>query len=945
MKRFRSTGMKNKLLFTVILYVFSHIEADAQFSWKRLGGWGNGFTGISWVNDEVGYIAGPQIILKTVDGGLSWVEQEPPTKTTMLGIDFFDENIGLIVGENGEIYRTSDGGRNWNLIRLASTVRLQKVAFLNQNRVYAIGDNGDVFRSTNSGLTWARQNIGLNVNLTGLFFLNQDIGYIAAANGQIARTLNGGNTWTLLSSGQTDVLNDIYFVDGLVGYAVGNRGLVLKTTDAGQQWFRLNSGTERDLLSVSFSRMNTSSGVITGRNATILRTVNAGLTLDGINVNNTQDYADVHFRGNTNVVFAVGSNGFVMSSINAGNTWTLRLSGVDVDYTGVKFRTDNLGYIIGKNGRFFVTSNGGNTLVDRSRPLSITFHDIDFPSNNFGYIGGDAGTVLRTGNSGTNWSSLNVGTTQSINGLFFYANSVGYAVGDGGYIRRTVDSGVSWQKLSESNTTNDLVDYAGFGLLVGVVIGKGGYVGRSQELSDWQQISLATAEDLNAIKVLDLTTGIIVGNKGTIFKTVDEGRTWRKITVPFTQNLTAVDFLDEQVGFIAGERGLILRTRDSGETWERMETGTFQNFTGISFGNLSKGYAVGEKGTFFDYACQVPATPTLIFGEERVCISQQVYTIQETAGIDETFEWRVDGGTILHGQGTSRIVVRWDTPGRNAVLVRAKNDCGNGATRGLEVVVSTTPQTIPEIVGEGAVCINASTVYELPNFPGTVYIWTVTGGLIREGQGTHRVVVNWTNLAQQTLTVTPENPCGRGQTFTKSIRVQQPPAQPSVITGPSTVAFTQEVYEVQAIANVNFQWAINGAGGRVVAGQGTNRATIRWEREGSFEVTVTPMNECETGTARSYTVTVNLITSLTQEKKQAVILVYPNPTQGPVTIAVTGDGPITKLSFVNALGQLTKEIIPKNNEHMFRVEHLPRGMYSVIIRTAQGVYYRKVLVE
>lgn len=937
--------MKHTFIFALAILLFSYSVSFGQQSWKRLGGWGNSFTGISWVTDELGFIAGPQIILKTIDGGLSWVEQEPPTKTQMNGIDFFDENLGLIVGENGEIYRTTNGGAQWSLIQIATNARLKSVAFLNQNRVYAVGDNGDVYRSTNGGLSWVRQNIGINANLNNLFFHSQDTGYIAASNGQVARTFNGGNNWTLLSTAQTDAINDIHFISGTVGYAVGNRGVVLKTENAGQQWTRLNSGTERDLLSVSFSRLNPNQGVITGRNATIIRTINGGLTLDGINVNNAENYVDVKFRGNTSVVFAVGTNGFVISSINAGNSWTLRLSGRDVDYTGVKFRTDNLGYIIGTNGRFFVTSNGGNTLVDRSRPLSVTFKDIDFPSNNFGYISGDAGTVLRTSNSGANWSSLNLDNSRSINGLFFYANTIGYAVGDRGYIVRTVDSGLTWQKLSESNTTVDLVDYGGFGFLVGIVIGKGGFIARSFELSDWEQIPSSTTEDLNAIKVMDDTTGIVVGNRGTILKTIDEGKTWKKINVPFTQNLTGVDFLDEQVGFISGERGLILRTRDSGETWEQMETGTFQNFTGISFGNLSKGYAVGEKGTFFDYDCQVPATPTVIFGEDRICLSQQVYTIQETAGIDEEFEWRIDGGTIMEGQGSNRIVVRWDSPGRNAVLVRAKNECGNGATRGLEVIVSTTPQTIPDIAGEGVVCLNTMGIYELDNIPGSTYIWTVTGGLIMLGQGTNQVVVQWTSMNQQTLTVTPENPCGRGQTFSKTIRVLQPPAQTSVITGPDIVAFTEEIYEVQAVPNINYQWRVTSNGGRVVAGQGTNRATIRWEREGNFEVVVAGMNECEMGPERSFPVMVNLITSIGRETIGGGIKVYPNPSPGQVNIDLADVSDVRKITFVNALGQISREIAPAAETSLMRVEELPRGMYTILIQTREQTFSRKLIVN
>jgi photosystem II stability/assembly factor-like uncharacterized protein len=159
--------------------------------------------------------------------------------------------------------------------------------------------------------------------------------------------------------------------------------------------------------------------VILGENATILRTVNAGTTIDGININNTQNYLSVSFRRASNVVFAVGENGFVIFSNNSGGSWGVRLSGRDKDYMGTQFRTANLGYIIGAEGLVLSTSNGGNTLVDRSRPLSVTFNDLAFTTNAFGYIAGDEGILLRTTNSGGNWTSLTPGTTESINGFIF----------------------------------------------------------------------------------------------------------------------------------------------------------------------------------------------------------------------------------------------------------------------------------------------------------------------------------------------------------------------------------------------------------------------------------------------------------------------------------------------------------------------------------------------
>lgn len=933
-----------KLLLILLLSVFLGHFLSAQ-TWRRLGGWGNKFTGISWVTDEIGFVSGEQIILKTIDGGLSWAEQEAPTENKMLAVDFFNQNRGLIVGEKGQVYLTTNGGTSWQLQNLGTESALKKVKFINENRAYIVGEEGEVYRSSNGGQSWSKQQVNTTADLNSLYFVNSDTGYIATSAGQVLKTFNGGNAWSLGNTGESKILNDIYFVSGKTGYAVGEKGIILKTTNAAQSWIVVNSGTERDLISVSFNKSNPNAGVIVGNTGTLMRTVNGGLTFDGININNSENYAAASFRTGSNVVFAVGTNGFVISSINSGGSWTLRLSGLEVDYTGTKFKTANLGYIIGKAGRFLVTSNGGTSLVDRSRPLSIAFNGLSFPTNNFGYIAGENGIVLRTGNSGSNWTSLNLNTEVNINGLFFFANSVGYVVGNGGFIASTTDSGVNWKEVTGSNTNVDLRDIGYFDFAVGIVIGKNGYLGWSFGGQEWEKISIPTTENLNAMKLLDEQNAIVVGDKGSILKSTDQGKTWKKITNAFTQNMTAVDFLDESVGFIAGEKGLMLRTIDAGETWERMPTGTFQNFSGISFGDLSRGYAVGAKGTLFSYSCQVPETPTVIFGERNICLSQQIYTIQSDLLQGEEFDWRVDGGSILEGQGTNKVIVRWDSPGRNAVLVRGKNNCGNGSTRGLEVLVSTQPGNIPEIEGEGAVCLNSFGEYLVDDVPGTDFLWELTGGLILEGQGSSKIKVQWTGLHAQMLKVIPKNPCGNGMTVSKSILVQNAPEQPSIISGPKMVALSEEEYEVASVPNVNYQWSVSESGGEIIEGQGTNKVKVTWKKEGDFDLIVSPMNGCNMGEERILKVNVNLITSIEEENFDAKIELYPNPSQGNSILKLLGIGDVLEISIVNALGQNLNQIKAIPGVFEYELTNLPRGLHTLVIRTRKGEYHKKIIVN
>lgn len=933
---------KHFYLLFLLIFFFSLTQAQ---TWRRQGGWGNQYTGIVWVNEEVGYISGDQVILKSIDGGLSWVEQATPIKAKMWGVDFFNETLGIMVGESGHIFRTSNGGTTWQLSNIGSDIKLNKVKYLSEQRIYIVADNGGVYRSNNSGETWTQQNIGTNADLKSLFFVQSDTGYITASDGQVFRSFNGGNSWALSNTGQNRSLNDVYFINGEQGYAVGNRGTILRTLNAGNSWSSISSGTDRDLFAVSFNRSNSNQGVITGEGATLLRTVNGGSTFEGRNTNNQENYWDVSFRANANVVFATGSNGFLISSNNSGGSWSVRLSGRDVDYTGLQFVSAIRGYLIGEEGRIFLTNNAGNSFADRTRPVSNDFKHLFFLTNSLGYVCGENGILLRTTNSGGNWTSLNPGTSENLNGLYFFNNNTGYVVGDKGFVAFTSDGGVSWQKIEVTNTDVDLKRLAFFDQDNGILIGSNGFVSVFEN-NEWKTITIGATSQFNDISIMDDNSAVIVGQSGITYKTDDKGQTWQQLDFQFTENLNAVEFLDDEIGFIAGEKGLMVQTKDGGETWEKFLTATFQDFTGISFGTLSNGFAVGEKGTFFTYDCQVPEQPTLIFGDGNVCLGQHVYNVQEALELDIEFEWRVDGGRIIEGQGTSRIVVEWDIPGRNAVLVRGKNFCGNSGTTGLEVIVSGTPSQINTIEGEGAVCVSTTEEYFIEETLGTIYVWEVTGGEIIAGQGTNRILVDWKNTGQHAVSVTPSNPCGQGQTANKEILVTTPPDKPSDITGPDRVGFTEETYSVTNVSEVNFQWRINDQGGRIIAGQGTNTVTVRWEKEGNYTLRVTPMNGCNEGESSEMEVNVNIITSIGENRhRDGMINIYPNPSQGDFTLDVRDIGQIFRLRLINAFGQEINSLVPEDGVREYQFRELPKGLYTVIIHTAQKDYVKKVLVR
>src|SRR4030095_6438705 len=79
--------------------------------------------GVSFTDENNGTIAGFElggtgIILRTTDGGDSWVEQTsyslPQGANSFFAVSFTDANMGTIVGEAGIILQTTNGGKQWN---------------------------------------------------------------------------------------------------------------------------------------------------------------------------------------------------------------------------------------------------------------------------------------------------------------------------------------------------------------------------------------------------------------------------------------------------------------------------------------------------------------------------------------------------------------------------------------------------------------------------------------------------------------------------------------------------------------------------------------------------------------------------------------------------------------------------------------------------------------
>ncbi len=91
--------------------------------------------------------------------------------------------------------------------------------------------------------------------------------------------------------------------------------------------------------------------------------------------------------------------------------------------------------------------------------------------------------------------------------------------------------------------------------------------------------------------------GWIVGEDGIIMKTEDAGATWTKQASGTTKNLFNLFPIDDQQVVIVGADGTILRTADGGAHWDTEKSPKVVSLFGVVFLDKNVGFTVGEFST------------------------------------------------------------------------------------------------------------------------------------------------------------------------------------------------------------------------------------------------------------------------------------------------------------------------------------------------------------
>ena len=265
--------MQKKLLALLFLACFQHSHAQ----WTTIPSpYGGNFWSIKFFDQNIGYMGGNTVIMKTVNGGDTWTST-PVSNFLLNCFSFPSATVGYYAASNNVIAKTTNQGVSWtNQNPNASPYTLSSVSFPAVDTGYAVGDAGVIRKTINGGTTWTTQSSGLTTDLNEVHFFSTTVGICVGDSGKIKRTTNGGATWTTIASGTTVNLYDIHFIDANVGFIAGGVGTVLKTLNGGVSWTSVPTGSTQWLYAICFK--NALEGCAGGASGTMLKTSNGGVT-------------------------------------------------------------------------------------------------------------------------------------------------------------------------------------------------------------------------------------------------------------------------------------------------------------------------------------------------------------------------------------------------------------------------------------------------------------------------------------------------------------------------------------------------------------------------------------------------------------------------------------------------------------------------------------------
>jgi photosystem II stability/assembly factor-like uncharacterized protein len=184
-------------------------------------------------------------MLRSVDGGSNWARSDTVwTREALSGVCAIDGRSAWTVGDSGTILRTFNGGRTW--VEQSSHVNkmLSSVDAADSSTAWAVGEKGAIVKTADYGTTWNLQESGTDADLNRVAAVSGSEAWACGSdqdNGFVLHTVDGGNSWTTaheLAGARVSAVAALDAERVWFGSVEGTVGYIYHTDDGGGSWSR-----------------------------------------------------------------------------------------------------------------------------------------------------------------------------------------------------------------------------------------------------------------------------------------------------------------------------------------------------------------------------------------------------------------------------------------------------------------------------------------------------------------------------------------------------------------------------------------------------------------------------------------------------------------------------------------------------------------------------------
>ena len=245
--------MKNIILILCLLT--GHVTS-AQIQWQEVSTpTMKDLNVIQFVSNDIGYVGGDSVLLKTLDGGITWnnlsLDSFPPninTSLNFLDMHWFDQSHGIVMlGWSGS-FETFDGGVIWSPVNASNGFCQKSTIYFQDEEQGFIGGSGCFFGhyiERYDGSEW----VGTNINTFGdagdnwvssIEFMNSDTGFAGTNAGVLLRTIDSGFSWDTISSiaGDSAITDFAFYGSDSIRatHRNNNQWGAMLSVDGGETW-------------------------------------------------------------------------------------------------------------------------------------------------------------------------------------------------------------------------------------------------------------------------------------------------------------------------------------------------------------------------------------------------------------------------------------------------------------------------------------------------------------------------------------------------------------------------------------------------------------------------------------------------------------------------------------------------------------------------------------